>query len=344
MATCKADPSIERVVVDSFTFPLGVYPVETMTPSPGYTVEFEPADGDDEEGDWEEWPDRYVYDIVISAHRLEALCHRLFSLLPGRIYPILDVLGHDAYREIDPYISYDLIGLDRFLDTLRRYHDFFFEDGLCGFGAMSEQPFVYLFVDEHKIITVRVEPSMKERLDRLLETFDLEPSSGEVIPAGADSASHEHRSVLLAPPDKPDLLSTDEIVERLRDDWELLLNVDPEGNVDEQGRELGVTSWRVIARCEVDISAEPLRYAEVLLYAGCLRRAEEIAADAVLELAPKPVDYDIATADRLGVETLREAMGEAGAALEDEGAIHEEGVIVARWIDDTPQLSDRIDL
>lgn len=279
MITCKADPSIQRVTSGNFQFPLGAYPVEPLTPRPGFSMHFEPADGDDESGEWEEWPDRYVYDVVISAERVEPLCRMLFSVFPGRVYPILDVLGHDHYREIDPYISYDLVGLDRFTDAVRRFRDFLLEDGMCGFGAMSEEPFFYIFIDEHKIITLRCEPGLKEKVEKILSAFDLEQVEE---PAGADAAAHEHRGVLMVPSDKPDLLSQEEIVERLKDEWSLLLNVDPDTNMDDEGRDLGVTPWRVIVRCEYE--NKPARYAEVLLDAPNLREAEEVAFDAVDEL------------------------------------------------------------
>src|SRR5262249_25151279 len=142
MARSRVDKSIQRIEVDGVNFPLGVYPVEELKPRTGYTIHFEPADGDD--GEWEEWPDRYVFDIFVSATRVATLCRMLFSLLPGRVYPILDVLGQDEFREIDPYVAYELVSQERFLDAVRRYRDFFFEDGLVGFGAMSEEPFVYV--------------------------------------------------------------------------------------------------------------------------------------------------------------------------------------------------------
>lgn len=282
--------------MDDTQFPLGVYPVEPMHPKQGYSVLFEAADGDEEAGTWEAWPDRYVFDVVVTAERLPALCRALFGLLPLRIYPILDVIGHDAYREIDPYISWDLLGLDRFFEALIRYHDFFFEEGMTGFGAMLDDPFLYVFVDEHKIVTIRAEPEYQARIERVLAAFDLEPMDE---PAGADAASHEHRSVLLAPEDHPDLLSTEEVVEALRDEWRLSLNVEPDNNVDEDGRELGVTAWRCLVRvtgqggspAPADAAGgtrpqeDRARYAEVLLYASCLTEAEQSAYEAAaLEL------------------------------------------------------------
>ena len=115
MPRCELDKALERVEIDGFAFPLGVYPVEAMAPRAGYTVAFEPGDGgeDSDEGEWEEWPDRYVYDIVLPATRVESMWRALLAQMPSRVYPILDFIGHDAYREIDPYIGYDLMGQDR---------------------------------------------------------------------------------------------------------------------------------------------------------------------------------------------------------------------------------------
>ncbi|MBX3386896.1 MAG: hypothetical protein KF768_10025 [Phycisphaeraceae bacterium] len=310
IARCRIDESLERTVVEGFAFPLGAYPVEPVKPAAGYTLAFEPADGedgsptgsdegeDDEEqsefasseepeegeeraggglrsrgstgepqgeswsepdtgeedrfaetpiGELEEWPDRYVFDILVPATRVESLCRALFSLLPGRIYPILDVLGQDEYREVDPYVSYELLGLDRFTDAIRRFRPYFFEDGLIGFGAMSEEPFIYIFVDEHKIITVRAEVALRERIEQVLAAFDLRQIE-ELH--GADSVTHEHRGVLDPRTDRPDMLIAEEIVEELQEEWRLELNINPEANVDEQGRPLGITGWRCLVRVD----------------------------------------------------------------------------------------------
>lgn len=354
MARCRVDKSIERVLIEGFAFPLGVYPIEEMKPRPGYTVTFEPADGrapdagggkggressadgighdadDDDEGfdaggladadddnseagDWEEWPDRYVFDILVPAPRVEALCRALFALLPGRVFPILDVLGQDAFREVDPYVAYDLIGMERFLDGVRRFSGFLYEDGLVGFGVMSEEPFLYIFVDEHKIVTVRVETALREKVEAVLGAFDLEEV--EEI-AGADAATHEHRGVLDTPDDRHDLLNAEEIVEYLRDAWRLVLNIDPDKNVDDDGNDLGITGWRCLVRHDWDLPGEPPaagpagrrpaviaaaepaakparadaapmgRYADILLSARCFREAEELALAEFKKLLP----------------------------------------------------------
>jgi hypothetical protein len=152
---------------------------------------------------------------------------------------------------------------------------------------MSEEPFFYFFVDEHKIVTVRVEAGLKEQVERLMAAFDLEQNEDA---AGVDAAAHEHRSVLVAPEDDPRMLGFDEVVERLRDDWRLVLNINPETNVDDEDRDLGPTGWWCRVRVEVPVKAEQApeggvepetlaetRYVEVVLVAECLREAEEEA-------------------------------------------------------------------
>ena len=322
-ARCKLDESIERVQIGDMRFPLGVYPVEPMEPLEGYTVEFEPADGADEDevpedageedafgptSDWERWPDRYVYDIVVTCERVPALVRHLLMLFPGRVFPILDFIGHDAFREIDPYISYAPLGMDRFIDAMRRYRPFFFEDGMCGFGAMSDEPFLYLFVDEHKVVTVRAEPDQRERVERVLEAFDL---ARVEEPAGADAATHEHRGVLVTPDDRADLLSAEEIVEQLRDEWRLTLNIDPDTNVDDQGRDLGLTAWRCLLRCQ-RANEDRSRFAEIVLLGDCLAQAEELAFDAVAGLMSEGEDAWLEplllAADRASPEQLTDLL------------------------------------
>lgn len=337
MPTCRADESIARVEIEGFSFPLGVYPVEPMQPVVGYTVDFEPADGD-EEGEWEEWPDRYVYDIVVPANRVEALWRQLLRLAPSRVYPILDYMGHDAFREIDPYISYELVGLERVIDAIRRYRDFFFEEGMVGFGVACDDPFIYLFIDEHKIITVRVTSEQRDDVEALLEAFGVAQVEE---PAGADAAAHEHRAVLLAPPDAPNLLSGEEIVERLRDAWRLVLNVDPEINVDDDGADLGPTGWRCLVRVATERQPGD-RYAEVVLVAACLLDAEDASSGAAMALVEEDpgewVDSLVVVADRLTVSDLAQLVDKSVAdnALAEvaagEGDAPEARVLATRWI------------
>lgn len=338
-AVCRVmvDPAIERKEINGFAFPLGTYPTEPLTPVAGYTVQFEPADGSDPtdfagEGfseELEEWPDRYVFDILVPHNRLRPMYRALMALMPGRFFPILDVLGHDAFREIDPYIAYQLVGFERVSDAVRAYDPFFFEDGLVGFGGMSVDPFCYVFVDEHKIMTVRAVPEMKERIEKLLASFDLGVLD-EL--AGADSVAHEHRGVIVAPDDQPEALTPDEVIERLRDDWNLELNIDVTTNIDGEGNELGITAWQCIARCLPSDENTPPSYAEVLLTAANLQEAERLSEEAVSSSGPggqkrEWEDAEVIRADRIPFEQLNEWLG-AGKTYEKA----KPGVHDVRWL------------
>jgi len=295
MSRYKLDREIERKEIGGFAFALGVYPTSSMEPKPGYIVEFESADSDigapedistlGASGEWEEWPDRFLYDVSVSHTRVRSMCRLLFRLLPGRVYPILDILGRDEYREIDPYIAYDAVGLDRYLETITVYGDWLFEDGLVGFGAMSLDPFLYIFVDEHKVVTVRAEFDLKARIEQILRAFELQ-ALDEI--RGADAADHEHRSVLLTPKDDNTLLSIDEIVEDLRDLWRLQLNIDPTVNVDDEGKKLGITGWYCIGRAVDPNDPTHRKYAEVLVTGDCLNTAEELVEIELRANLPEP--------------------------------------------------------
>jgi hypothetical protein len=249
-----------------------------------------------------------VYDIVVSAARLPALLRTLLSLMPGRVYPILDVLGQDSYREVDPYIAYQPVGIERLIDGMRRFGAFLFEDGLCGFGAISEEPFYYVFVDEHKIVTVRAEASLKERVERALASFDLAQIEE---PAGVDAVAHEHRGVLSAPEDNAQLLTAEEVVERLIDAWRLTLNIDIDSNLDDDNRPLGMTLWRCLVRSVPDggavdplIGSKRATYWEALLTARNWRDAEDLAIETVEATDPPQgqehwPDLGLVTADRM---------------------------------------------
>lgn len=183
---------------------------------------------------------------------------------------------------------------------------------MLGFGAMCEDPFMYVFVDEHKIVTVRVQPEYKERVEKILAAFDCEENPE---PAGADSAAHEHRGVLLSDR-STEGMRFDEIVEILKDDWRLLLNVDAEQNLDESGKDLGVTPWRLVIRFDPD-DRSLASYVEVALAAPNLREAEETGIDAAARLLgnvdPDTHQPSIVSSDRLSREQLTDLLKTAAS-------------------------------
>lgn len=333
MTRIQLDSSLSRTVTEGFSFPLGSYPVEPLTPKPGFMVHFEPADGSVDTPDlptgedWEEWPDRFAFEVLLSNDRVRPFVRTVLGLMPGRVYPILDILGNDAYREIDPYIAYDLVGIEKVYDAIREYDAWLFEDGLVGFGVMSVEPFLYLFVDEHKIITLRATIENKEKFERLLAAFDL--STSEELVA-ADSVAHEHRTVLAAPGEQNEGLSADEIVERLRDAWLLELNIDTRSNLDAEGKDLGVTAWQCVARCALPESA-PDAYAELLLTADSHQNAQKLVDEALRRADPQVQDTDVLRADRITREQLGEWLGPGRDIAPNICAVHD-----LRWLSGHP--------
>lgn len=331
MARLQIDPGIERLEEGGFAFPLGLRPVTALAAKSGYVQEFEPADGSEpfltgpETADWEEWPDRFMYDVLVPGPRVASFVRLALSLLPARVYPILDVLGNDAYREIDPYIAYDLVGLDRFVEGIREYGPWLFEDGLCGFGALSIDPFVYLFVDEHKLVTLRVQLDLKEKVERLLAAFEL-AMHDELL--SVDSVEHEHRTVLLAPSDDPSLLSGQDILDRLRSMWLLQLNIAGDTNVDDEGHELGTTGWECLVRC-IPEDGSGDRFAQVILTGDSLDEAEVLAVEGVQKNGPPNgwAEVDPYSCNRLLPSELGETIGKEASTLLSSNSVH-----AVRWL------------
>ncbi len=309
---CASDPNLSRVsAANGFQFPLGCVPAEPLEPREGYHVEFESSQ--------EEWPDCYMFDAVVSAEKLEPLVRDLLRLAPASVVPILDVRGDDAYREMDPYLGLEEIDKEDFLAMLRPARAFLLDDGHCGFGALSEEPLFYLYVDDHKMVTVRVSLADAAEVEELLQAHGI-PSEAE--PLGVDSVEHDHLDTLWTDDNRSDLLDFYGVLDLLRYEWNLELNIDPETNVDDDGRRLGMTAWRVLLLLEqaatgprwrgvasAPASGDGSRYAEVLLAADSLGAVDEMVSEVARQL-PGYRLLELVTADRIRPDELAEALGE----------------------------------
>lgn len=316
MPRCETDKSIERKVFGSFNMPLGVYPIGEISPAEGFTSSFERADGgadtEETDGEWAEWPDRYVYEVTLSAERIPAFLRQVLLMMPGRAYGIFDYLGQDAYREVDSYLGTSLVGLDRILDGLFEFAPFLLEDGFCGFGAVSEEPYFYVFLDEHKMVTIRTPEENRSRVESLISAFGL--TNSDSFETWWDGAEHEHRSVLYAPVNDTNYYVESEILEELRDHWSLELNIDPDSNTDDDGNALGFTCWRCIVREE----SERTSYIEVFLVSDSLSGAQLLAIDGSAGLRGESKtdepSYTVISADRMKAEDFASAVGKPNSS------------------------------
>lgn len=292
---------LNRAVVNGYVMPLGLEPGDLGAPEPGYTIAYTP--GEDEE------PDSYSFHVTVSHDRLRPLLHRAFELLPQKLTPIVEVESTDAYRTVDVYLGSEPIGKAEFLDSWTWFEPFLLEDCYIGAGANSEEPFVEVFLDQWKRLSIHVPLSMRDAVEEILAAFDLEEAP-ELWPGGEDDESFNtavFRSVLeVADEYSPDL---DEMIHELRRAWRLELNVDPERNADESGRELGLTLWHAVAIVQgVDGDPDHGAYASAWITAGSLSEVGELLLDA-LEDAPAWRFAEIYTVDRVAYDDRPDELG-----------------------------------
>jgi hypothetical protein len=251
MEPLRLRTDLRRAVVDGFALPLGIVPGHIRVPTPGYTVGYG-SGGDDE-------PDTYSFYVAVSHERVGPILRRAMELLPDSVYGIVEISSRDAYRAVDVYVGRDEIPLRRFLDAWRWCEPILLEDASIAAGANSENPFVELFLDQWKGLSIIVPLSMRDDVEALLEAFELQEVA-ETWPVGADNPGLERseiRPVLAG--SEAGATDIDDVLFALRREWTLELNIDPDTNTDEGGRELGRTLWHALVGVEggsVEASAD----------------------------------------------------------------------------------------
>ncbi|MGI9014397.1 MAG: hypothetical protein ACR2GY_09125 [Phycisphaerales bacterium] len=257
----KLRTDIQRVSLGRFALPLGIVPVDLREPVQGYTVTYNP--GENEE------PDTYAFHIVVSHERLQPLLRDAFGLLPEEISPIIEVDSYDAYRTVDVYIGREDEPIERetFLAAWSQYEPLLLEDGAIGVGANSDEPFVEIFIDQWKALSIHVPLEMRPAVDELLARHLLSEVPATWPPADSKLRYEATiRPVLEADSEGP--LTVDDVLVELRNLWSMELNIDPETNVDEGGRELGLTLWHaaiIVSTSRSDEGEDDDQTAQVLI-------------------------------------------------------------------------------
>ncbi len=276
----------------SFAFAMGLVPRNLPRPVEGYTLDYVTAE--DEE------PDTYHFHVTASHERVPPLVRELFGLLGGEVYPILEIGSRDAYRAVDVWMSQEPVTRRGFLRAWDEYAAFLLEDGAVSAGANSEEPPVEVFLDHWKGVSVHVPLLFRDAVERILDRHGLrelpEPwleESGEF-----DEAMQTRPILDLSEPDLPDV---EDLLLELRDHWRLELNIDPEGNVDDAGRELGCTLWYAMVLVESAEDRHDGAYGNFWLTAASLAEAEDLLEQAV-EQAPEWRFLRIYSLDRVAFD------------------------------------------
>lgn len=242
MSDYRLRDDLTRSVIDGFAFPLGIVPGEIKPPTQGYTIAYNPGEDDD--------PDTYTFHIVVSHERVASVLEKAFSMLPGEVYGIVEINSRDAYRAIDVYVARESVPCDDLLITWKIFENVLLEDAAIAAGANSEDPFIEVFLDQWKGISIIIPLDLRDKIEEMLNHFDLEevPQTWPLDEENQNSTPSITRSVIdLDEEASPDI---DDMLWQMRYDWRLELRVDPSTNVDDAGKELGLTLWRAIIGAE----------------------------------------------------------------------------------------------
>ena len=290
---------ITRAVVNGFAYALGIDPGDTPPPTQGYTLAYSPGEEDD--------PDTYVFHVVVSHERLRAVVSRAFELLGEQVYGIVEIGSRDAYRSVDVYVGEEAVPRNQFVTVWSEFQTLLLEDSAIAAGANSEDPFVEIFLDHYKGLYIHVPPDTRDEVETMLQSFGLDevaqtwPDSEEDSSAGEDADWVARTRPILDLQDEysPDV---DELLLQLRHEWNLELNVDPQANVDDGGRELGPTLWHaVIVVGDTGGDPEIGGYVSVWATASSLTEMEQLIQRA-LEDHPQWEYVETYTIDRVAFD------------------------------------------
>ncbi len=267
---------LKRSVVAGYALPLGIEAVDFVPPTTGFTLAYTPGEEDE--------PDTYAFHVVVSHEKLRPLILKAFTLLPDEVTPIVEIGSRDAYRTVDVYFSDDGVSKSEYLRIWKRYEGVVLEDASIGVGANSEEPFVEIFVDSWKGLSIHVPIELREEVEAMLHAAGLDevPETWPSEPESDPLPGTTMRDVLeIVDEQSPDI---DELLLQLREHWGLELNVDPETNVDDAGRNLGLTLWHAVVVADA-VSGDPERgaYLSIWASAGSLAEMERLMTDAIEE-------------------------------------------------------------
>lgn len=329
---------LERQVSGGYAMPLGIDLGDLSTPEQGYTLTY--TAGEDDE------PDSYSFHVVVSHERIRPILHRAFELLPENVIGIVEAGSRDAYRSMDVFLGTSEITREHFLDTWRWYESFLLEDCYIAAGMNSDEPHIEVFLDQWKGISLHVPLDMRDEVEGFLNGFGLEEVI-ETWPSTEDDLMFSSARVIpvldLVNDYSPDI---DEMILELRHEWGLELNVDPETNSDDSGRELGLTLWHALVIVEKtgstpqDGTPSPSTasgaYASIWATAGSLIHMQQLIEDE-LERTPQWQFAEVYTIDRVAFDERPEHLVDL-TPRRDQALVHSS--TIEAWQESPDEMAD----
>jgi hypothetical protein len=187
-------------------------------------------------------PPTLTWTIVVSHEVVRPLLMDLMRLLPDMVTGIIELGSRDAFRAVDVYLSREPVHLDRFRGAWDLFEPILLEDATLAVGVNGENPFIEIFIDQDKQVVVHAEAASVGRIEGILRRFNLsrKPEAALLVP----EESLERivtRPVLVQRQGL--IMDTDQLLMDLRAAWDLELDIDPDRNLDGQGRNIGRTLW-----------------------------------------------------------------------------------------------------
>lgn len=293
MTSFSLRPDLKRAVIDGFALALGITPGDIAAPTVGYTIDY--TSGRDDE------PDTYSFYVAVSHERVAEILEKVFALLPDEVCAIVEISSRDAYRQTDVFLSREEISKRDFLRTWRRWETILLEDGSIAAGANSETPFIEIFVDQWKGVSIIVPLDMRDDVEQLLVSAGLQEVP-ETWALGDDNPDLEKVQIrpVLADLDGA-AADIDDVLMELRHDWLMELNVDPKTNVDDAGHRLGMTLWHAVLGVQRADAADEVADMSIWATAGSLDELESLIA-AMLEQSGKWVLAEVFSTDRVAFD------------------------------------------
>ena len=290
---------LQRVILDGFAYPLGVETTCARPAHEGYSVSWVEGEG--------EGPDTYTFVVVLSHERLKPLLAACFDRLPEQVAGIMEVGSRDAFRAVDVFLGASTVAIERFRSSWDRFETIFLEDASLAVGVNTEAPFMEVFLDQDKRVTIHVEPESREDIELLLKQQGLkEFDEKDLLVEDADLEQTVVRPVMLEDPSL--LCDVDQLLMALRHEWELVLDEDQDRNLDASGRNLGRTLWYAIILVEPCSGvADGLAHAVVWAFAASRSEVESL----IREQLEDETDWsfrEFYTLDRVAIDDRPESL------------------------------------
>jgi hypothetical protein len=159
---------------------------------------------------------RYQYTIAVSADRAAAVFRALAGLLTGSVCAVLEIPGPgEGHDDVCEVWSGKPAPREALLRAFADHERLFVHDGMIGFGAVSPDARMELFLDEHKLLYFYT-PEMDE-VDRVLDALGI-PALRAV--RHFSELGHVHVSLASRDAGEPGWEAVEKLKRRLGLEWE----------------------------------------------------------------------------------------------------------------------------